>query len=167
MAEAEAVLDQVRTTAYTGALTRPTLFVELSPMTHDPLFVARLLHGQATVKAAAVYDFIPLDAPSQYLRDAGQRLDYETRLRWLRRYDLYLPISEATAARLRDAARCCPGRARRDRGAARPRVRRAAAPSGGERAPRARHRWRGAQEPGLRRPRPRALARRCRSAASP
>ena len=100
MAEAEAVLDQVRATAYTGRLTRPTLFVELSPMTHDPLFVGRLLHGRAAIKAAVVYDFIPLDAPGQYLRDAGQRLDYETRLRWLRRYDVYLPISEATAARL-------------------------------------------------------------------
>lgn len=100
MAEATALLDHVRTTSYTGALTRRTLFVQLSPMTHDPLFVARLLHGPAPVKAAVVYDFIPLDAPERYLRDAGHRLDYETRLRWLRRYDLFLPISEATAARL-------------------------------------------------------------------
>jgi len=101
MPEAEALLDHARTTAYTGALTRCTLFVQLSPMTHDPLFVARLLHGQAPVKAAVVYDFIPLDAPERYLGDAGHRLDYETRLRWLRRYDLFLPISEATAARTR------------------------------------------------------------------
>ena len=99
--EAETLLDRVRTTAYTGALTRRTAFVQLSPMTHDPLFVARLLHGPAPIKAAAVYDFIPLDAPDRYLADPERRLDYETRLRWLRRYDAFLPISEATAARLR------------------------------------------------------------------
>ncbi len=99
--EAEALLDRVRTTAYTGALTRRTAFVQLSPMTHDPLFVARLLHGKAPIKAAAVYDFIPLDAPDRYLADPSLRLDYETRLRWLRSYDLFLPISDATAARLR------------------------------------------------------------------
>jgi glycosyltransferase involved in cell wall biosynthesis len=99
--EAEALLDGVRTTAYTGALTRRTAFVQLSPMTHDPLFVARLLHGPAPVKAAVVYDFIPLDAPDRYLGGPEPRLDYETRLRWLRHHDLFLPISEATATRLR------------------------------------------------------------------
>lgn len=97
--DAEALLDRVRTTSYTGALTRRTAFVEFSPMTHDPLFVARLLHHPAPIKAAAVYDFIPLDAPDRYLADPERRLDYETRLRWLRRYDLYLANSEATAAR--------------------------------------------------------------------
>ena len=99
--EIAALLDRVRTTAYTGALTRRTAFVQLSPMTHDPLFAARLLHSPAPVKAAAVYDFIPLDAPDRYLGEPSQRLDYDTRLRWLRRYDLYLPISKTSAARLR------------------------------------------------------------------
>jgi glycosyltransferase involved in cell wall biosynthesis len=70
-------------------------------MTHDPLFTARLLHGPTPVKAAAVHDFIPLDAPDRYLGEPSDRFDYETRLRWLRRYDLLLPVSEATAARAR------------------------------------------------------------------
>ena len=100
--DAAALLDGLRTTAYTGALDRNVVFVALSPMTHDPLFTARLLHHPAPLKAAAIYDFIPLDAPERYLADPGTRLDYETRLRWLAHYDLFLPISAATAKRLHD-----------------------------------------------------------------
>lgn len=108
--EAAALFDQVRTTAYTGALSRHVIFVALSPMTHDPLFTARLLHHPAPLKAAAIYDFIPLDAPERYLGDPGIRLDYQTRLRWLARYDLFLPISGASARRLRDLLPVAPDR---------------------------------------------------------
>jgi glycosyltransferase involved in cell wall biosynthesis len=95
-----AVFDAFRTTAYTGALTRPVWFLQLSPMTHDPLFVARLLHHAAPLTAAVVYDFIPLDDAARYLTDPKTRLDYHVALAWLARYDLFAPISQASAARL-------------------------------------------------------------------
>jgi len=95
-----AVFDDLRTTAYTGALTRPVWFLQLSPMTHDPLFVARLLHHAAPLTAAVVYDFIPLDDAARYLADPKTRLDYHIALAWLAHYDLFAPISQASAARL-------------------------------------------------------------------
>ncbi len=95
-----AVFDGVRTTAYTGALTRPVWFLQLSPMTHDPLFVARLLHHAAPLTAAVVYDFIPLDDAAGYLANPKTRLDYHVALAWLSRYDLFAPLSQASAARL-------------------------------------------------------------------
>jgi glycosyltransferase involved in cell wall biosynthesis len=95
-----AVFDELRTTAYTGALTRPVWFLQLSPMTHDPLFVARLLHHAAPLTAAVVYDFIPLDDAARYLTDPKARLDYHVALAWLAHYDLFAPISQASAARL-------------------------------------------------------------------
>lgn len=94
------LLDGIRSTAYTGALTRPTIHVQLSPMSHDPLFVARLLHHPAIPSATVVYDFIPLDAPEQYLPGAAERLDYHVALRWLARHELFMPISADAARRL-------------------------------------------------------------------
>jgi glycosyltransferase involved in cell wall biosynthesis len=97
-----ALFDDHRDTAYALTLSeRPAWFVELSPMTHDPLFVARLL-DRAALTAAVVYDFIPFDAPERYLADAGTRIDYHTALAWLARYTLFAPISHASAGRLRE-----------------------------------------------------------------
>lgn len=94
------LLDGVRPNAYTGALALPCCHVQLSPMTHDPLFVARLLRHPAIPAAAVVYDFIPLDEPGRYLAGDGAAVDYHVRLRWLARHALFLPISDATAGRL-------------------------------------------------------------------
>jgi len=96
-----AMIDDTRVSAYTGAMHEPCVFVQLSPMTHDPLFVARLLHHPAVLSAAVVYDFIPLNEPDRYLPDHGTRLDYRLNLRWLARHDLFLPISEDAAGGLR------------------------------------------------------------------
>ena len=93
-------VDALRTTAYTGALTTRTVFVQLSPLTHDPLFVARLLHHPAIPAATALYDFIPFDEPDHYLAQPSDRLDYHVRLRWLARYDRFFPISAHAADRL-------------------------------------------------------------------
>lgn len=95
-----ACLDEVRITAYTGTLTQPCCHVQLSPMTHDPFFVARLLQHPSIPAAAAVYDFIPLDEPGRYLPSPEARLDYDVSLHWLARHQLFLPISESSAARL-------------------------------------------------------------------
>ena len=42
-AQTRGLLDAVQPTAGTFSRTRPSCLVQLSPMTHDPLFVARLL----------------------------------------------------------------------------------------------------------------------------
>jgi|SRR5208337_2184735 len=97
-----ASLDAVRTTAYTGEMQRAVCCVRLSPMTHDPLFTARLLHDDRVFKAAVVYDFIPYDHPDRYLTTAQPMLDYHVALRWLARSDLYLPISRGVGERLRE-----------------------------------------------------------------
>ena len=99
-ASARAMLDAVTLSAYTGALTGPTCFVQLSPMTHDPLFVARLLHHPDIPSAAVVYDFIPLDKPDRYLPTPALSLDYHLALRWLARYQRFMPISVDAGERL-------------------------------------------------------------------
>ena len=103
-------LDEVRTTAYTGALTQACCHVQMSPMTHDPLFVARLLQHPSIPAAAAVYDFIPLDEPGRYLPSADARLDYDVSLHWLARHQAFLPISTTSAARLQALLRVDPAR---------------------------------------------------------
>ncbi len=95
------LVDSVRGSAYTGALRGPCCHVQLSPMTHDPLFVARLLHHPAIPAATVIYDFIPLDEPDRYLPSAEARLDYHVSLRWLARHQMFLPISADAGARLR------------------------------------------------------------------
>jgi glycosyltransferase involved in cell wall biosynthesis len=97
-----ALLDVVRTTAYTGEMQRTVCCVQLSPMTHDPLFIARLLHDDRVFTAAVVYDFIPYDHPDLYLTTVQSKLDYRVALRWLARSDLYLPISRGVSERLRE-----------------------------------------------------------------
>ena len=72
-------------------------FVSLSPVTHDPLFTARLAADPALLRAAVVYDFIPRREPERYLPNPAARVAYATALSWLRRFDLFLPISQATA----------------------------------------------------------------------
>ena len=92
------LLEAVQPTASSGA--NPVAFIQLSPMTHDPLFVGRLLTDPAIPSAAVIYDFIPLDEPKRYLPSAAQRIDYHLNLRWLARYQHFLPISADAAHRL-------------------------------------------------------------------
>ena len=103
-----ALLDEVRTTGYGGALERAPVLAQLSPMTHDPLVVGRLLHHRAVRSVAAVYDFIPFDDPDRYLADPQARLDYHVALRWLARHDAFCPISADAAARLQAILRVRP-----------------------------------------------------------
>jgi glycosyltransferase involved in cell wall biosynthesis len=96
-----ALFDAVRPNAQFRELHHNSCFVSLSPMTHDSLFVARLLRDPRPLKAAVVYDFIPYEFPKQYLANAPLRHAYYVCLHWLSRYDLFLPISLASAASLR------------------------------------------------------------------
>lgn len=80
---------------------RPACFVSLSPMTHDPLWTARLMADARLLRAAVVYDFIPRRAPERYLPTEAARLGYATALNWLARADIFAPISRSAAQDLR------------------------------------------------------------------
>ena len=80
---------------------RGSIFIQASPMTHDPRFSLRFGHHPNLVTAAIVYDFIPLDWPG-YLIEAGQRLDYLSKLARLKNSTLFLSISRYSAQRLRE-----------------------------------------------------------------
>lgn len=97
--EAARLFHRIRPNAYLPAGGR-SCFVQPSPMTHDPLFAGRLLSDAGHLRAAAVYDFIPHQHPGRYLPTAAQRLRYDVALRWLARFDVFLPISQASAADL-------------------------------------------------------------------
>jgi glycosyltransferase involved in cell wall biosynthesis len=99
--EMAALFDSVHPNAQATALCDAACFVSPSPMTHDPLFVARLLDDARPLKAAVVYDFIPYEFPDRYLTQPKVRFEYFVCLKWLRRYDLFLPISDASAVPLR------------------------------------------------------------------
>lgn len=98
-ATVRALVDSVQRTGYVGDMAG-CWFVQLSPMTHDPLFTARLSSSPRCLRAAVVYDFIPFDFPALYLPDARRRLDYNAQLAWLSGYDLFMPISRSSAERL-------------------------------------------------------------------
>jgi glycosyltransferase involved in cell wall biosynthesis len=100
--EARNTVEVVSTNAYAAGfagtqLSAPACFVMMSPMTHDPLFVARALSNPTLLRAAVVYDFIPRRHPKRYLPGPAQRLSYATALRWLARCDVFAPISRGTA----------------------------------------------------------------------
>ena len=94
------LVDEVCDNAYIGLERRPAVFVELSPMTYDPLFVARIVNDADVLKLAVVYDFIPLLKPERYLPKVSDRLHYDTQMMWLERYDHFYPISEYSADEL-------------------------------------------------------------------
>lgn len=95
-----ALFDAMRSTAYSGALNRRTWFVELSALSHDPLFVASLVNHPEIFTSAVVYDFIPDDFPDRYLADPNNRLKYALAKFWLSKYDAFFPISQVSARRL-------------------------------------------------------------------
>lgn len=102
-------LDEIRPDGYFPDLAPETIFINPSPMTADPLFVARLAGNPGIRRVAVVHDFIPLDDRPRYLPGRGDGIAYTLSLTWLRRYDLFLPVSEPTRRRLETlfgAARC-------------------------------------------------------------
>ncbi len=94
-----ALFEDTRVVAYRHA-TEQTIFLQPSPMTHDPLWIARLLADPSVPAVALVYDFIPHDYPQHYLTNAITRVRYYASLAALRLYDALLPISEATRLQL-------------------------------------------------------------------
>jgi glycosyltransferase involved in cell wall biosynthesis len=94
-----ALFDDVRVVAYRHASAQ-TIFLQPSPMTHDPLWVARLLADPNVPSIALVYDFIPHEFPQRYLTNSVTRVRYYASLASLRLYDGLLAISEATRLQL-------------------------------------------------------------------
>ena len=77
----------------------PSLFIDGSPMTHDTRFNLRFQNHSAVLKAAVLYDFIPLDWPG-YLPTLAKRIEYSAKIARLTKFDLFFPISSYTAWRL-------------------------------------------------------------------
>ena len=75
------------------------IFLDGSPMTHDPRFGLRFQNHPRFLRAAVLYDFIPLDWPG-YLPTVASRIEYLAKLARLKKFDLFFPISEYTASRL-------------------------------------------------------------------
>jgi glycosyltransferase involved in cell wall biosynthesis len=79
------------------------VFIDGSPMTHDPGFTLRVQNRPGLIGAAVLYDFIPLDWPG-YLPTVANRIEYLAKLARIRKFDLFFPISEYTAGRLSELA---------------------------------------------------------------
>jgi glycosyltransferase involved in cell wall biosynthesis len=76
-----------------------SIFIDPSPMTHDPRFTLRFSAQGHLLTAAIVHDFIPFDWPG-YLTNVSDRIDYLSKLAWLKNSNLFLPNSHYTAKRL-------------------------------------------------------------------
>jgi glycosyltransferase involved in cell wall biosynthesis len=77
------------------------IFIDGSPMGHDARFSARFMRHPAFLKAAVVYDFIPLDWPG-YLPTVTSRIDYIGKLARLRSFHLFFPLSKYVGRRTRE-----------------------------------------------------------------
>jgi len=98
------VLNDTAPNAYAAAAAaefRPGCFVSPSPMTHDPLWTARLMADARWLRASVVHDFIPRCEPDRYLPTDAARLHYAAQLNWLARSDIFAPNSQSTAQDLR------------------------------------------------------------------
>lgn len=85
------------------------VFLDCSPMTHDPAFSLRFTSNMRVLKAAIVYDFIPFDCFNEAL-DPLARIEYLGKLTRLRNFDFFLPISHYAAARLSEIVGVSPGK---------------------------------------------------------
>lgn len=101
-AEYRELVDRTQTAFVTDRGDSSGVFLQLSPMTHEPARAARLVGRPDLFAAAIVYDFIPLDVSERYLVDPESVANYSARLGWLRCYDRYLAISRYSARRLQE-----------------------------------------------------------------
>jgi glycosyltransferase involved in cell wall biosynthesis len=87
--------------AYIPDIPPGATFLNPSPMSPDQNFIAPILRNPGITKIACVYDFIPFDDQKTYLAHSISRLEYFAAMALLRRYQLFLTISEDTDTRLR------------------------------------------------------------------
>lgn len=99
--EIASVVDEVSASANPCCNGAPAVFIDGTPMTHDTRFSLRFQNHPAFFRVAILYDFIPLEWPG-YLPAVSNRIAYIAKMARLRKFDLFLPISEYTAWRLSD-----------------------------------------------------------------
>lgn len=93
--EHAALFDEIKTTTILNA--KPSsIFLCLSPMTHDPLRFSRSLMDPSILKVSLFYDLIQLQFPERYLSAGPVRADFGIRLAWLSSFDLIASISSAS-----------------------------------------------------------------------
>jgi hypothetical protein len=94
-----ALVDEISPLANPSLQAGLNVFIDGSPMTHDLQFTIRLQYDRRLLRAAVLYDFIPLDWPG-YLPTVGSRIEYLAKLARVKYFDLFFPISKYTAGRL-------------------------------------------------------------------
>ena len=100
-AELAALADHEIATPYEVRDSNMAFFLELSPMTASAAPTVPFLASPGCATASVVYDFIPTEYESRYLKSAVAAVTNRARLEALRHYDFLLPISNATAASCR------------------------------------------------------------------
>ena len=96
------LFDSIETVFASKSPSAPAAFIEMSPMTHDPMRVTRLLGRHSIFSATIIYDFIPFDVPERYLSNPTNAEEYAVQLSWLPAYDVFFPISEYSGRRLQE-----------------------------------------------------------------
>jgi glycosyltransferase involved in cell wall biosynthesis len=94
------VFDAIHVNGYCGGEFVNSVFLQLSPMTHDPLFISRYLGNKNIYKASIIYDFIPLLFPDRYIASTESKIAYQIKMSWLSKYDHFYPISKYTSDEL-------------------------------------------------------------------
>jgi glycosyltransferase involved in cell wall biosynthesis len=95
-----ALFDSVTAPSGTGFKAARVWLLNPSPMTHDPIWLARYLLDPAVYKIALFHDLIPLDMPDQYLRDFRTRASFLICTAWLHKYNALAANSHHSAAAL-------------------------------------------------------------------
>ncbi|MEJ7607489.1 MAG: glycosyltransferase [Bryobacteraceae bacterium] len=78
-----------------------SIYLDLSPLTHDLRFGGRFSGHENLVRASFIYDFLPLDWPG-YPNTVAARIEYFSRIARLKSASLLFPVSQYAAKRMRD-----------------------------------------------------------------
>jgi glycosyltransferase involved in cell wall biosynthesis len=97
------LIDELSTVTNPAVGRRGAIFIDSSPMTHNPHFTIRFTTNDTFFNVAVIYDFIPLDWPG-YLPTPASRIDYWSKVARLRSFDLFCPISDYSGRRLSQIA---------------------------------------------------------------
>jgi glycosyltransferase involved in cell wall biosynthesis len=91
--EHAALCNRIRPAFSCDRLDEPSMFLSLSPLTHDSLLPSALLDRRHILPIAVVYDFIPLAFPDRYLADRDALFRYAAAFKWLEAFHAFLAIS--------------------------------------------------------------------------
>lgn len=91
------LFDEVASPRRAPVGSEPAWFVSLSPLTHDPVRLSGFLQDPSIYRICLFYDLIPLEFPERYLTAPAARADYLVALAWLRCFDAFASISQASA----------------------------------------------------------------------